>query len=71
MIVSESDPVVFEVRGPERVDIAVAQVIEGGVFPLVTLAAVDGEFALEVANGVEERGEPAAGLDLWVLLFLA
>ena len=61
--VGDQNATVLDVAVNGGGDVAVAQLREGGLFPTLVLATVDGEFgdAASVGGGV---GEPATGTDL-------
>ena len=69
--VGEDDSVVFGVRVPEGCEVAIAEVVEGGVFPLVALASVDREFAASVAESAKGCFESATRSDLGKLMVVA
>ena len=62
-VVGEHDTAVLEVGGERCRDVAVAELVEGGLFPEVSLAAVDGQLDDPGIEGVERSPERAASTD--------
>ena len=67
----DGDVAVVEVGAEPGEGVAVAQLVEGGVFPFGLLAAVDGEFGGARAEEVDGGREDAAGGDLGQLVMVA
>jgi hypothetical protein len=63
-VVGEHDPAVLEVGGERSGDVAVAELIEGGLFPQVLLATVDGQLDDPGTEGVQRGTERATCADL-------
>ena len=70
-VVGEDDAAVLLVGGERGGDVAVAELIEGGLFPLVLLATVHGQLGDPPGERVECSSEPAAGGDLGKLTMVA
>ena len=69
--VGEHDSAVVSVGGERGGDVAVTQLVEGGLFPRLLLAAVDDELGDPVAEGVEGGPKASTGLNLGQLPVVA
>ena len=67
----EGDVAMFGVRAEPGQGVAVAQLIEGVVFPVGQLPAVDGQLGDSVAVTVDGGAEHAAGIHLLELVVIA